>query len=172
MLACWGCQPRKAPQASGIPLDACQGRRAEWLGWCDPRQFFPSPLVLELHGAIAPDGLFIMLNISDNWRLMLLSGSLDIIGLDNKSIFSLPYKVGKSNIQRILGECVCMGISQYIPRPSSTTLGLLFYSKDCHHFTTSNDYMPNSINSPRTGSVPVFKNILICIPGLYLQLSS
>ena len=41
---------------------------------------------------------------------MLLSGSLDIIGLDNKSIFSLPYKVGKSNIQCILGGCVCMGV--------------------------------------------------------------
>lgn len=45
---------------------------------------------------------------------MLLSGSLDIIGLDNKSIFSLPYKVGKLNIQHVLGVCACVCACVYV----------------------------------------------------------
>lgn len=67
-----------------------------------------------------PADLFIMLNVSGNCKLILLSGSRGIICLDDKSIFLLPYKREDSNalfaFPVYIQKCVCRGAAGLLER--------------------------------------------------------
>lgn len=111
VLACWAHQPDLAsmllgltPQAPSSTPDNCQGQ---------VESCYLAGVIKEAHPwwvsmveLLAPDGLFVMLNISHE-KPMFLSRLLNVMHLDNKSISLLPYRSSKSNAQHIL---VCVSV--------------------------------------------------------------